>query len=266
MTQKINETSKHSLMTAAFLGGFRGVSVELCVFPVERIKIQLQSTKNSVDVFACIREIFYNKGVLGFYQGLQPSLIKSLMRQVWCWPMLSELPKHCQAYGYSSTKSQALTGLFVTCLDVSLTAPFERMKILLASGSNPTASLNSIHKNGWNGFALFFSKRLVAVVSFLIVQDHLRNQAQRCRGDLSLSEMTKIGIITALFVGIVSAPFDFAYTYKQIQNKALEYGVFQKNFKKIYKGAALSSYAYMIHCIASVILLEKLEKFSASIV
>lgn len=72
--------SSPKLSHVCISGGLAGISMWICVFPIDTIKTQLQSSSTrSLSMLEVTRDI-YNKrgGIRGFYPGLGPALLRSI--------------------------------------------------------------------------------------------------------------------------------------------------------------------------------------------
>ena len=234
----------NDLIHSSIWGVLRGLSVHTLIYPLEVIKIRQQCSSHSENCARIALNILKQEGFGVFYRGLSPQLVKTSLKQVWCWQMIMGLPKLFQPLG--ELPAQALTGLSIATIDATITTPLERMKILSAYKGKTVFSF----KNGWHGFATHYRKLSVNWMTFLTAQHYFRSQYPPSE-PLSILQLTKIGIQVAAVGSLIGAPFDVAHTLKQINaHKVINY----------YRGWSINAVSLIIHNIASVTLIDKLNK------
>ncbi|MBI3236093.1 MAG: hypothetical protein HYZ48_00005, partial [Chlamydiales bacterium] len=94
MTPLSPQNTRSSNLEAAAMSSLWGVGRGLCVhtliYPLEVIKIQQQcTTQKSTQI---VRHLFQAQGVTAFYRGLSSQLIKTSVKQAWCWPLMTTIP------------------------------------------------------------------------------------------------------------------------------------------------------------------------------
>ncbi|HNA62428.1 MAG TPA: hypothetical protein PKW79_05070, partial [Rhabdochlamydiaceae bacterium] len=199
------------------------------------------------------------EGIGAFYKGLAPQLLKTSIKQVWCWPMITGMPSVLQRYQIGNLGQQAITGLSIATIDAAISTPLERAKILSAFRGTSKFCFQNAYRDGWRGFTTHWSKLSVNWVAFLTAQKYLRDQSSgSSKASLSFPQLTKIGVEVALIVSLVSAPFDIANTLKQAQNLTPSHLLSRNGVFKLYRGWPLNALSLIIHNIASVTLIEKL--------
>jgi hypothetical protein len=246
--------TRENALESSFWGVIRGIGVQIVIYPLEVTKINCQCSEKSIRQVALA--LFQEGGLSRFYQGASPQMLKTCIKQIWSWPMITGVPPVLQGYGIEGLKQQALTGLLIATVDAAVLTPLEKMKSQLASQGGGEFCL----KNGWQGFGPHFAKLSSNWVVFLVAQKYLRDQARAASGQpLSLSQKLKIGVEIALMASGVSAPFDFANTLKQVKNESSVHLFHRSTILKLYRGWPLSALGLITHGVASVILLEKLD-------
>jgi hypothetical protein len=258
MSNQVDFTKKNWAWSS-LLGVGRSLFVHSLIYPLEVVKIRQQCSpvqeKSTRIAMAMLRQ----EGIGAFYKGLAPQLLKTSIKQIWCWPLITEMPTVLQRYHIDHLGQQALTGLTIATIDAAISTPLERAKIVSAFKGTSKFCFNNPYSIGWRGFATHWSKLSVNWMAFLTAQKYLRNQASGpSQQPLSFSQLTKIGIEVGLIVSLVSAPFDLANTLKQAQNLTLSQLFSRSGFFKLYRGWPLNAVSLSIHNIASVTLIEKL--------
>ncbi len=259
MTSRI-DSIQPNLFQSSFWGTLRGILVDTLIYPLEVVKIRQQCSKDSEKSIRIAKRLFQEEGYRGFYKGLYPQLLKTSLKQIWCWPMITGMPYFLRSYGLRDTNQQILTGLSIAIVDAAITTPLERAKIFSALTGKTPFSLANVYKDGWQGFTVYWAKRSINMVTFLTAQEYLRNHSRGKLEKLRLSELTRIGVEVAVIVSLVSAPFDIANTLKQAQNLYPSHLFLEKRFFRLYRGWPINALSLVIHNVASVILIEKLRK------
>lgn len=257
----VSSSSSHpGLLCSSFYGILRGVAVTTLIYPLEVIKIHQQCLTNSKTSMQVARYVFQQEGAQAFYRGLAPKLLKTTLKQAWVWPIITEAPHLLTAYQLGKNQKLILTGFFIASLDAAVTTPLEKTKIFLSLKRKTPFSLSTIYKDGWKGFTVYWTKKSVNIITFLISQQYLREKSRQQKKDLKISDLIKIGIKISVIVGFVSAPLDLAHTLKQAHSLRLRPFFCRKNFFRLYRGWPINTLALAIHNVASVIVIEKLTK------
>jgi hypothetical protein len=251
-------SSSSDLFKSSLWGALRGLCVEAIIYPLEVVKIRQQCAPQSEICFQMARKIFKQEGASAFYRGMTPQLIKTSLKQMWCWPMITGIPSFLQTYGLGDMQQQVLTGLSIATVDAFITTPLERAKILSALVGKSSFSLANVYKEGWQGFSTYWTKRSINMITFLTAQKYLRDRDRPPSGQLSVAALIKTGIQVALILSLVSAPFDMANTLKQAQNLPLSCLFTRQGVMNLYRGWPINAFSLVVHNVASVILMEKL--------
>lgn len=260
MTSSTDSTQTH-LIKSSFWGFLRGFSVHTLIYPLEVIKIRQQCSPISENSARVALSLFKGEGFSAFYKGLAPQLLKTSLKQVWCWPMITGTPVFLQSYQLGDLPTQAITGLSIATVDAAISTPLERIKILSAYTGKVSASLKGVYKNGWQGFATHWGKLSVNWMTFLVAQKYLREQdSTQSEQPLSFLQLTGIGIQVAVIVSLVGAPFDSANTLKQAKNLNPSHLFSRNGISKLYRGWPLNALSLVVHNIASVTVIDKLSR------
>jgi len=250
--------SQSDVFQSSFYGMIRGIMVHTLIYPLEVVKVRRQCSEENI--FRITYHLWQREGIRPFYRGLSAQLGKTTMRQAWCWPMMTAIPPRMQQYGANDTFAQAMTGVSIATVDALVTTPLERAKVVSACTGNRGASLSEIYKGGWHGGMTHWRKLSVNWSTFLVAQKHLRKQYANSSGEpLTMCQLIHIGFQVAAIVSLVSAPFDFANTWKQAQNKSVILSS-PKSIAMLYRGWPLNALSLVIHNVASVTLLDWLSR------
>lgn len=252
------EVIKEDLAKSSFWGIARGVVVHSFIYPLEVVKIRQQCSQGRLKSAQVAKTLLRQEGIGAFYKGLASQLLKTSIKQVWCWPVITGMPRFLQKYQIEDLSQQALTGFSIATIDATISTPLERAKIISAFRGKTT--FQNIYKNGWQGFTTHWSKLSVNWTAFLIAQKYLRGRSfESSKQRLTAWQLIKIGIQVALIVSLLSAPFDIANSLKQAQNISPSYLLHRQGVFQLYRGWPLSALSLVIHNIASVVLIEKLD-------
>lgn len=253
--------SYRSVAFSSACGVLRGGVVNLIVSPLDVIKTTQQSLVNSEANYKIAIKLFKEGGFSAFYRGLYPQMIKTGFKQLWSWPIITALPKYLERHRFSTTSQQAITGLTIATVDVTLTTPLERARV--NSIVNETRiTLKSLYLSGFKGFWPFWMKQTVSWTVFLLAQKLFRDQAHEKshHENLSFFELLTISTKVSLVASFVTAPFDLANTLKQTQNLHFSNFASTQSLVKMLRCWPLTAATLMIHNLASIALLEMIDK------
>lgn len=255
------DSTQAYLIRSSLWGVLRGLSVHTIIYPLEVIKIRQQCSPNSKNSAHVALNLFKQEGLGAFYRGLGPQLLKTSLKQSWCWPMITGLPVFFQRYQLGDLFTHALTGFLIATIDAGITTPLDRIKILSAYTGTASISLKTTYTNGWQGFTTHWLKLSVNWITFLTAQKYLRDRnTSHVEQSLSLLQLFKIGTQVAVIVSLMGAPFDIANTLKQAQNLKPSHLFSKKRICKLYRGWPLNALSLIIHNIASVIVINKVNQ------
>jgi hypothetical protein len=121
---------------ATFTGIIIGAFALIIEHPLESIKVQWQADikfKNSKEI---IKNIYSEKGIIGFYRGLIPNLIRRSCKNFYRWPLMLYLPNIFHKINnniFPNLNSEGLnkiqTGLFLANFETFFISPIERLKV-----------------------------------------------------------------------------------------------------------------------------------------
>jgi hypothetical protein len=253
--------TKENLAMSSLCGIARGAFVHTLIHPIEVIKVRLQCSQGEAKSIRIALALLQQEGVGAFYKGLAAQLLKTTVKQIWCWPVITEMPSVLQNYHIENLQQQALTGLSIATIDAAISTPLERAKIVSAFRGTSKFCLKNAYKDGWRGFTTHWSKLSVSWVTFLTAQKYLRDRSRRSIDEpLSFPQLIKIGTQVALIVSLVSAPFDVANTLKQAQNLSPSCLLNRNGIFKLYRGWHLHVLSLTAHNIASVTLIDWMKR------
>jgi len=245
------------LFWSALGGAVRGASVHLLIHPIEVVKIRQHSQTRPTTAYRVARALLQREGCGAFFGGLSHQLLKSTLRQSWCWPMITHMPPLLDRVGMESMHQQLLTGISIATVDALVTTPLERARIWGAL--DRSRGLRHLYVGGWHGLAAYWRKRTINMTTFLLAQEHLRNRCIQRKGEARLSNLTIIGFQVALLVSVVSAPFDILNTLRQAGPLASTQRIAWRQARRYFRGWPLSFLTLAVHNVASVLLIHHLR-------
>jgi hypothetical protein len=255
-----NSTSIHLIKTSLW-GVARGIAVHSLIYPLEVVKIRQQCSGKSEKSYRIALTLFRQEGAKPFYQGLSADLLRTSLKQLWSWPMMTGLPLFLEGHDIADYRREIFTGLAIATIDAAVSTPLERMKITSAFTGKSTFSFSNVYKDGWTGFTTHWTKLCVNRSTFLTAQKYFRDRAQKKPEEkLSLRELTIIGVKSALVVSVIGAPFDMGNTLKQALNISPTHLFSRKVVSNWYRGWPLSMLCLAVHNVASAIVIDKLEE------
>lgn len=255
------EETKRNPVQSSVWGVGRGVCVHAMIYPLEVIKIRQQRAEKATYAFQVVRELFFNEGPASFYRGLSAQLVKTSIKQVWAWPVITEAPLVFKKHGFNELSQMALTGLSIAAIDALFTTPLEKAKVFSASNGKKFSLEKGFFKKGWLGGFSHFGKLSINWVTFLTAQKALREKIRKEPGEiLPFTKVALAGSLTALIVAVVGAPFDYLSTHALSKRGGAGQVLLNKRPSfQLYRGLPLSALSLVIHNIASAFVIEKLE-------
>ena len=150
MSSRVDFT-KENLAWSSLYGIGRGISVHSLIYPLEVIKIRQQCSQSESKSIRIALTLLRQEGIGAFYKGLAPQLLKTSIKQVWCWPMITGMPPVLQRYQIENLSQQTITGLSIATIDAVISTPLERAKILSAFRGTGKICSQNIYRDGWQG-------------------------------------------------------------------------------------------------------------------
>lgn len=238
-------------------GAARGWAVQAILCPLDVIKTCLQCSQGESKSLQVALTLFRQEGIGVFYKGLTQKLLQIGIKQIWCWPMITMMPPFLQRYHIGNLEQQAITGVSIASVDAFFLTPLERARIKIMAAFKETNKfcLTNTLKDGLQGFGAYWSKLTVSWVTFLTTQKYLRDQYPAGQ-PITISQLVKIGMQSALMVSSVAAPFDYVNTRVQAHNLRFSHLFNRNEILKFYRGWPLNTLALTIHSVASVFLIN----------
>ena len=287
MTDKSQKRTLKESLKFYSKSSLKGVATGFIVFgfshPIEFVKTFLQANlhyKNSS--IKAIKDNFLKGGILIFYSGALPNLIKYSIRNLYRWPMMLFFPKLYNKV-VSSTYSKLLTAFTIANIECIIINPLERLKTYLMTKekfeskairnflvSNEETKINELYR----GLYIFILRQNLSWFSFLYFDHTFKTLLLKRRKRNGLSDnLNKFDLgLTSLAVALANTffvqPLDYVKTNFQKENcrKNEKIIPFMKNTVKekgiyvLYSGWQVKMTYYLIQSIFYVNLFYNLER------
>lgn len=257
------DSSPPQPLLVSLLGAAKGVVTTAVLYPIEAIKVRQQCSLHSEWVHQTAFRIFSHQGMGGFFQGLSPQLLKTGLKQAWCFPIITSLPPLLESEHLSVLGRQCVTGLIIGTLDALIATPLERAKVLLTLSEKRKSLYQLLLQNGWKNFPIYWAKQSMTWCTFLTSQQYFRDQA-RMNTDkpLSVSDLILIGLKISVIGSVLLAPLDVMNSIQQGQQHSISLLLKVGKLRSFFKGLPLSFLSASINSMASVILLDRISIWS----
>jgi hypothetical protein len=183
--QKNNSFSKFAFyLGAGIIGSIRGGMGLILEHPLESIKTQWQDRYTIKSSKEIVNVIYYEKGLMGFYRGFVPNLLRVSSKQLYRWPLMLFFPRFFDKNIPEMIKqkidgvSKICCGLSIANIEIFLITPLDRLKIYFMTNSTNRSAKHMFvyfykaHKNNllrelFRGLEPSFWRQNVSWVSFL---------------------------------------------------------------------------------------------------
>lgn len=270
----ISNNNLQKYIDSVTFGLTRCLCVNTLLYPLDVIKTHQQASQNHERGYQVVKRIWQQSGPSAFYKGLSAHLLKSSLRQTWSWPMAAGIPQLLTPYNLNPFSTFLITSLSIATVDAAVTTPLEKLRILSITDNKETSlkTLKQQGKAGWHGFDAHWTKLTIRWSAFLNAQAYFREEARKSSNSEQLDylQLAKIGTKVAFVVSIACAPFDVANTLRQSKgtltmqtpnwNRQSITANAISGIRNSFKGWPFSATSFIVHNIASVILMEKLGK------
>jgi hypothetical protein len=179
-------------LNISFIGALRGGLCLLIEHPLESIKTQWQDNTQIKTTRNIIKNIYSQKGLIGFYRGFFANFIRVISKNFYRWPMMIFFPRLYDKNLPPGVKkkypglSKILTGLSIANLEILILCPLDRIKIFLMTSkftaSNSSKSFYFYHEYKTNllrelfrGIEPTFWRSNVSWISFLYLDHKIKN-------------------------------------------------------------------------------------------
>jgi len=125
-------------MKTALIGVARGAIGLLWEHPLDSIKTQWQTNVHVAKSTDIINHIYKEKGIIGFYRGFIPNLVKVSSKNIYRWPLMLYLPQYFKKFNENLFKNKRFnsdsickiqTGFTIANFETMFICPMERLKV-----------------------------------------------------------------------------------------------------------------------------------------
>lgn len=230
-----------------------GSSMHLITYPLEAVKLLQQNPSCQQRCDQVARDLWQKEGIRGFYNGFFPKIAEFAQKQIWCWPLMTQLPPLLERQGCSKVQRQTITGVTIATIDALTGTPFECLRINLVYKQKA--------KFSWHGFPTSWAKRTVGWSTFLVSQRVIADKQPRAEdGKLTLKQSLIVAVQTAALISLAVAPFDVLNTLKQA-GKSFSWrdGVSAQSLRRLYRGWPLGYTGLMINNMCTILIIDRLS-------
>lgn len=206
----------HFYLNVSLIGALRG---GLCLFiehPLESIKTQWQDNSSVKSTKEIVKNIYTQKGLIGFYRGFLPNFIRVTSKHFYRWPLMLFFPRYYDKHLPTNIHNllpglnKILTGLSIANLEILILCPLDRLKIFfmtskfLGSNSSKINYFYNSHKKNlfaelFRGIEPTFWRSNVSWVSFLYLDYKLKSIFKKLRNSDYLTFLDLFFV--SIFVG-----------------------------------------------------------------
>lgn len=125
-------------MKTSLIGVARGAIGLVWEHPLDSIKTQWQTNVHVAKSTDMMNYIYKEKGIIGFYRGFLPNLVRVSSKNVYRWPLMLYLPQFFKKFNDNLFKNKRFntdsfckveTGFTIANLETMLICPLERLKV-----------------------------------------------------------------------------------------------------------------------------------------
>lgn len=230
-----------------------GTGVHLLTYPLEAIKLLQQDPTCDQRCYQVARNLWQKEGIHGLYKGFLPKLGEVGQKQIWCWPLITQLPLFFERHGFSKVQQQALSGLTIATIDAFLGTPLDYLKLKAVYDQK-------VKRFSWPGFASNWAKRTMGWSTFLVAQKIFADKQKKSAEEkLSLGQSLFVAMHTATIVSLAVAPLDVINTLCQTGLKLnLKNCGTSLLLRRLYRGWPVGYTGLLIHNLSSILLIDRL--------
>jgi hypothetical protein len=202
-------------VAAGIVGSLSGAASHLLVHPLDVIKTRQQTDGGSV--VAVSRALFQEGGVAGFYRGVTPQVLRSVVNGLWVWPAKKRSLEWQQEHTSLPPAAQhVVTGTAVAGVTVCMTNPLDKTKIDLMMPGKPKVSFRELLANGWKGIGTNWANTAVNYSTFLVAQKYFQKTTAP-----SPHQKLEIGTKVAAAITVASTATDVLTTHRLGKGRSL---------------------------------------------
>jgi len=181
--------SSNFYIKVSLIGAFRAGLSLVIEHPLESIKTQWQDKNNISSNKEIVSSIYREKGLIGYYRGFIPNLIRVAFKNFYRWPMMLYFPHFFdrsipdRLVHLFPGLTKILTGLVIANIETFIICPLDRLKVFFMTSSTKSQNLfknfYNYHKGNlirelFRGLGVSFWRSNVSWVSFLYLDHKLK--------------------------------------------------------------------------------------------
>ncbi len=264
----------------SFYGAVRGALALPLEHPLDCIKTNMQALPNNHSALAVTKNIYRNKGILGFYRGYIPNTVRVVIKQIYRWPMMLFIPLGLESLEVfkRSEMNKLVSAIIIANFECFIITPLERIKVWLMTHYKSKRGLLYFFTKNRKGLGLqlmaglrpVYVKQMVSWITFLVADDFFRGSARKhfeTDGPLDFWILFIISILVGIINTLFIMPFDCVKTqqqknttsgrtrlFKAMQDLYRKYGI-----SGLYNGWKVRLFHYVVHASFTITILERLE-------
>lgn len=226
----------------ALIGIIRGAIGLLWEHPLDSIKTQWQTNIHIVKSSEIVNYIYKQKGIIGFYRGFIPNLIRQSSKNLYRWPLMIYLPKYFKRFNdyffkdskiNTETFCKTQTGFSIANIETFLISPLERFKVYIMTQNDKNNKNHSLLRNFYarskgnltkelfRGLEASLLKSNVSWISFLYL-DHKTRAFLKSRRHVEKLDFIDI-LFDSIVVGVGNLTLSIYIQFIFSNNKNLKY-------------------------------------------
>lgn len=268
------------IILPALVGAFRGGLSLVFEHPLDVIKTYWQANPHKLSIISVIRSIVFYKGLLGFYSGAIPNVMRVVFKQAYRYPLMLTVPLVYNAVCSSVFMVSVLTGLTIAVIEVWLLTPLERLKVWLVTFKQNSKGVITFFKTSvrvgvvsqlYKGLNISLVRQVTSWTVFLVVHDQLMLFVKAM--NIPPNELPVLWLLGVAFVEggvntLVVQPLDCLKTHIQKVDSIQGYSILsifslvfkQYGFRGLYIGWQVRLFQYMVHALFTISVLEHLKQ------
>jgi|GEM_PF-1414810 len=261
-------------------GAIRGVVALPFEHPLDCLKTNMQALPGNHSALGVTKNIYHNKGILGFYRGYIPNTVRVVIKQIYRWPMMLFIPLGLESLEIfkRSEMNKLVSAIIIANFECFIITPLERIKVwLMTHLKNKGGLLYFLTKNqkGLGGQLMaglrpVYAKQMVSWITFLVADDFFRGSARKyfkADGPLDFWILFIISILVGIINTLCIMPFDCVKTHHQKNTTSGKKKLFktmrelyrQHGWAGLYNGWKVRIFHFIVHASFTITILEKLE-------
>ena len=198
-----------------FSGGISGMVEIFFIHPIEYYKTLNQSVEKNLSFKNFYKNVTKNNGFRGLYKGLYPRMVGIIPMRTIFWGTLTTSENILHNHNINKKYIPAIAGASAGLLQTIIDCPVESFKTKLMNN-------NKINRINFHGFIPNTARNIFFATIFNIQ----KKKMEKYQLNKSIYNDIFVGSISGIIASIITQPFDYLKTQKQIHGD-------NKNLKQI---------------------------------